>query len=117
MILLAIAVLCVAVLFIANPHSHRFSTAAAPPPAAADGSNAGAADASALSTSDAQMGQLVLARCGSCHGLERLQQHPQDAAGWLKTVRQMEQMGAQVQPDEEAPLVDYLSRHFGPKSD
>jgi len=76
-----------------------------------------AANSAAVATvpaeADASVGQLVLARCGTCHGLETLSHNPNDAAGWTTTVDTMIQMGAQVQPQERAPLIAYLARHFG----
>jgi hypothetical protein len=78
------------------------------PAAAAD-----SAAAAAVPEADAAAGQLVLARCGSCHGLDTLSHNPQDAAGWSKTVDTMIQMGAQVAPTEKAALVQYLATHFG----
>jgi cytochrome c553 len=79
------------------------------PPAAADTSAAAVAP-----EADAAVGQLVLARCGSCHGLDTLSHNPQDAAGWSKTVDSMMALGAQVQPSEKPALVEYLAKHFGP---
>lgn len=78
-------------------------------PAAATGS----AVAAAAPEADAAVGQLVLARCGSCHGLDTLSHNPQDAAGWSKTVDTMVQMGAQVSAQEKQALVQYLAQHFG----
>ncbi len=63
---------------------------------------------------DAAVGQLVLRTCGGCHGLETLSHNPQDAAGWTKTVALMQQLGAQVDPNDQAALIAYLARHFGP---
>ncbi len=62
---------------------------------------------------DAAVGQMVLTSCGGCHGLETLSHNPQDAAGWTKTVALMQQLGAQVSPDEAPQLIAYLARHFG----
>jgi cytochrome c2 len=64
---------------------------------------------------DAAVGQLVLTTCGGCHGLETLSHNPQDAAGWTKTVALMQQLGAQVNPNDRAALIAYLARHFGPQ--
>ncbi len=64
---------------------------------------------------DAAVGQMVLTSCGGCHGLETLSHNPQDAAGWTKTVALMQQLGAQVNPNDQAALVAYLARHFGPQ--
>lgn len=65
------------------------------------------------SSDDAAAGQLVLERCGGCHSLDTLRNHPQDEAGWTQTVAQMERMGAAVSPAEEPVIVEYLARHFG----
>lgn len=81
-----------------NPAADAVATAAATPPAA---------------EADAAAGQLVLQRCGSCHGLDTLSHNPQDAAAWAKTVDAMQQLGAQVAPSERAALIAYLARHFG----
>jgi mono/diheme cytochrome c family protein len=79
------------------------------------GAEAAAAEAVAVPVpeADAAVGQLVLQRCGSCHGLDTLSHNPQDAAGWARTVALMQQMGAQVAPQERDALVAYLARHFG----
>lgn len=74
---------------------------------------AAAASAPVPEEADAAIGQMVLARCGGCHGLSTLTQHPQDAAGWTKTVNEMIGLGAQVAPQDEPALVAYLARHFG----
>lgn len=83
-----------------NAAANAAAAAAALPPAA---------------EADAAVGQLVLQRCGSCHGLDTLSHNPQDAQGWGRTVDTMVQMGARVSPQERGPLVDYLARHFGPR--
>ena len=62
---------------------------------------------------DAAIGQLVLTRCGGCHGINTLSQHPQDAAGWAQTVAAMQKLGAQLAPPEKSEIVAYLARHFG----
>ncbi len=72
-----------------------------------------AASAPVPEEADAAIGQMVLARCGGCHGLNTLTQHPQDATGWTKTVNEMVGLGAQVSAQDEPALVAYLARHFG----
>ena len=69
----------------------------------------------ATSQEDAAGATLVLQRCGTCHSVNRLANHPQDTNGWAQTVAQMEQMGAQVAPQEEPVLIQYLASHYGPK--
>ena len=71
--------------------------------------------ASTSSPGDVQAADLVLQRCGACHSLNRLARHPQNRAGWTNTVHLMEQMGAQVSPDEEPVILNYLVRHYPPK--
>ncbi len=73
------------------------------------------AGAAAMSVQDAQIMQLVQSGCSGCHSLDMLRQHPQSRASWQKTVNQMIQLGAPVNPDDEPALVDYLARNFGPK--
>lgn len=73
------------------------------------------ATATPAAEADAATGQLVLRACGGCHGLSTLSQHPQDAAGWSKTLASMEQLGAQVPAQQEPDLIAYLARHFGPQ--
>lgn len=85
-------------------------------PALSNGSDTSAtASNAAASPEDAAGATLVLQRCGTCHSVNRLANHPQDASGWAQTVAQMEQMGAQVAPQEEPILIQYLATHYGPK--
>lgn len=70
--------------------------------------------AAATPDADAAIGSLVLTRCGSCHGIDTIAQHRQDAAGWTKTVDTMTQMGAHVAPNERGEIIAYLARHFAP---
>ncbi len=58
--------------------------------------------------------QLVVSDCSGCHSLATLSNHPQSRAQWVQTVAQMEQIGAQVNPQDEPVLIDYLARRFGP---
>ncbi|HXR96300.1 MAG TPA: hypothetical protein VN709_00515 [Terriglobales bacterium] len=82
------------------------------------GEHAPASASTAVATvpaeADAPVGALVLQRCGTCHGLDTLSHNPQDAAGWSRTVTSMQQLGAQISPQERDALVAYLARHFGP---
>lgn len=84
-------------------------------PATKEATAALAAEASATpaAEADASTGTLVLRRCGSCHSLDTLRQHPQDANGWTHTVDTMRQMGAQLSPSERTAVIAYLARHFG----
>ena len=75
---------------------------------------ANAVASSASPDPDAAVGELVLARCGGCHGIDTLSQHRQDAAGWTQTIAAMQKLGVQVSPDEQVELVNYLAKHFAP---
>jgi Asp-tRNA(Asn)/Glu-tRNA(Gln) amidotransferase A subunit family amidase len=50
--------------------------------------------------------ELVVSDCSGCH--------PQTRAQWAQTMAQMEQIGAQVNPQDAPVLLDYLARRFGP---
>lgn len=84
------------------------------PPLSSTSDTATASNAAA-SPEDAAGATLVLQRCGTCHSINRLAEHPQDTNGWAQTVAQMEQMGAQVAPQEEPVLINYLATHYGPQ--
>lgn len=111
-ILLLIAAVVLAFLVIANDPGRAVALGPAANGEAVSTPAQPAGQPTAASASDAAAGQLVLARCGGCHSLDKLRQNPQDEAGWTQTVRQMEQMGAQVAPSEEPVIVRYLARHF-----
>ncbi len=102
--LLAAAVALVVVVFFSDPGRANIAPTAA---AAAVGTPASAQDVAA--------GQVVLERCGTCHSLNRLAQHPQDRAGWQATMRSMAQLGAGWSPSEQPVILAYLVRHFGPR--
>lgn len=74
---------------------------------------AAASTATPAAEADAATGAEVLKACGGCHSIATLSQHPQDAAGWSRTVQSMEQLGAQVPATDRAAILDYLARHFG----
>lgn len=103
LLLLVLAATLAVLIALVNPNVH-------PAPSATASAVAVATPAPAA---DAAVGQLVLERCGGCHGLQVLSQRPQDAAGWRQTVVMMQSLGAQVTPQESDSIVDYLARHFG----
>ncbi len=74
-----------------------------------------AAAAPAASAQDVAAGQVVLHRCGSCHSLGTLAQHPQNRAAWEATMQSMAQLGAGWTPQEQPVILNYLVRHFGPR--
>ena len=48
------------------------------------------------------------ARCGDCHGLDRITSKTKDRAGWQTTVNRMISKGATLNAEEKAALIDYL---------
>jgi len=59
---------------------------------------------------------LLLGTCTQCHSLNHVALQRKDAKGWEHTMEDMIMRGAQVQVHEIAPMVAYLTRHFGPDS-
>jgi cytochrome c5 len=57
---------------------------------------------------------LVTERCLLCHGAGLIAQQHKDAAAWGRTVTQMRTWGTPIQDDDQAAIVAYLSKHFGP---
>jgi len=49
-----------------------------------------------------------------CHGAGLITQQHKDAAAWGRTVTQMRTWGAPIQDEDQAALVAYLTKHFGP---
>lgn len=102
--LLAAAIALTVVVFFSDPGRANVApavTAAAAPAAA--------------SAQDVAAGQVVLHRCGSCHSLGTLAQHPQNRAAWEATMQSMAQLGAGWTPQEQPVILNYLVRHFGPR--
>ncbi|HET9532684.1 MAG TPA: hypothetical protein VFQ92_20185 [Blastocatellia bacterium] len=57
---------------------------------------------------------LVLGACTQCHSLNSTLLQRKTAEGWGRTVRDMVERGAQLQPDEIDLVTSYLARSFGP---
>ena len=74
--------------------------------------SAEAAELTALPEGSAKT--LVTERCLLCHGAALIVQQRKDAAAWGRTVTQMRTWGTQIQEEDQAALVAYLARHFGP---
>jgi len=55
--------------------------------------------------------------CLICHSAMLITQQHKDSTAWEKSVRQMEAWGAPVPPAEHAPLIGYLTEHFGPRKE
>jgi mono/diheme cytochrome c family protein len=57
---------------------------------------------------------LVLGTCTQCHSLNPVVFQRKTTAQWEHTVQDMSMRGAQIRPDELAPITAYLARYFGP---
>lgn len=53
--------------------------------------------------------ELVSNRCTVCHSRERIDDATKDRNGWTATVDRMIEYGAQLNPEERAAVIDYLS--------
>jgi cytochrome c5 len=58
---------------------------------------------------------IARARCVSCHEADLIVQQRLSRTGWERSLDKMVRWGGVVEPTERAPLLDYLTRHFGPK--
>jgi cytochrome c5 len=57
---------------------------------------------------------LMQERCSVCHSLARVESAQKTANQWKTTVDQMIARGAQLTPDEETTLVNYLAQTYHP---
>jgi cytochrome c5 len=57
--------------------------------------------------------QIQNASCLGCHDLRPIQTQALDKDGWTKMIASMVDKGAEVKPDELAPLVDFLVKNHG----
>lgn len=60
--------------------------------------------------------KLVSANCAMCHSLDYITMNSMllDRKGWEKTVDKMiNVMGAPINPDDVAPMVNYLTTYYG----
>jgi hypothetical protein len=73
-----------------------------------------AEDAEIAALPDDPAKTLLAQRCLLCHGPGLITQQHKDAATWGRTVTQMRTWGTPIQDDDQAALVAYLTRHFGP---
>jgi len=56
--------------------------------------------------------ELAEQKCLMCHSAQLIAQQHKDAAGWEKTIAQMEKWGALLTPAEHDSLKSYLVRFF-----
>lgn len=62
-------------------------------------------------------GQQETARiCTACHTIDTVVTQQHDKAGWQKLVDDMAARGADGTDAQLALIVDYLTKHFGPKT-
>ena len=59
--------------------------------------------------------ELAEQKCLTCHSAQLIAQQHKDAAGWEKTIAQMEKWGASLTPAEHDSLKSYLVRSLGPR--
>lgn len=64
-------------------------------------------------TSSVDGATLVQERCTKCHPLMRVENSRYTAAQWKTIVATMTSKGAQVTPEEEPVIVNYLSTNYG----
>ena len=57
--------------------------------------------------------QLVEAACLRCHSADMLAQQRLTERQWTATVEKMMRWGAAVKDEDKAPIIAYLSKHFG----
>ena len=64
-------------------------------------------------TAGASDGQtLMQARCSVCHSVSRITSAHKTADEWKTTVDRMISRGAQLTPQEEQTLIDYLAQNY-----
>lgn len=68
------------------------------------------AESNTSSTMDGQA--LLQERCTVCHSLDRVEREHETADEWKTTVDRMISNGAQLDPQEEQVLVDYLAQTY-----
>jgi competence ComEA-like helix-hairpin-helix protein len=52
--------------------------------------------------------------CSACHTLSRVAANHRTKAQWAQTVKTHESRGLKLEPEEAAPIVQYLAAYFGP---
>jgi cytochrome c2 len=57
---------------------------------------------------------LVNSRCTACHNLDRVKQAKKTSEQWKETVTRMVANGAKLNADEQAAVIAYLAKTYGP---
>ena len=55
-------------------------------------------------------------KCKQCHDLKKITKQHQDAKWWAGTLDKMVERGLEIEPEEQAQVVKYLSKNFGAQS-
>jgi hypothetical protein len=58
----------------------------------------------------------VEAACYACHSADLLAQQRLTEKQWTATVEKMMRWGAEVKPESKQPVIDYLTKHYGPSN-
>ena len=59
---------------------------------------------------------VVVKNCGTCHDLVMATRRRQSRAGWDTDVNKMVLLGAKISDDDLDPILDYLTKYFGPEA-
>lgn len=73
------------------------------------------APAPATSTDDADRA-LLEKDCSSCHSVDQVTARNRSAAEWAETIDRMVNYGAQLTPEDNKRIADFLAAHYGDKS-
>ncbi len=65
-------------------------------------------------TSSSDGASLVQVRCTACHPIDRIMGAHYSTTEWKSIVDQMIANGAQLSPEEESVVVQWLAAHYGP---
>lgn len=57
---------------------------------------------------DAEIEQLIVDKCGTCHSSDRVFAASYDAEGWVDVFEDMIDKGADVSSDEQEMMIDWL---------
>ena len=58
----------------------------------------------------------IEAKCKRCHDLKKIVKQRQDPKWWAATLEKMVDKGLEIEPEDEAEVVKYLSKNFGVSS-
>lgn len=111
---LASAIVASAVWLGGCPSKKEGAGADAAPSASANASDGGEAGATTAAPPSTDGKEIIRGACLSCHTEEMLAQQRLTKAQWTKTVGKMVLWGANIDPKEVEPLIEYLSATSGP---